>query len=137
MATGLMKSGVADALNTWLTANVKCVMILDSYTFSAAHDFLDDISADAAVNGTSGNLTVSETDGVLDITDFTITPDTAQTVDRYFFYEDTGAAATSTLLWHVDTTGATNLPLVTDGSAVNFTVDNGANKFFAVSPVLT
>lgn len=137
MATGFMPSGATDLLNTWLTANIKCAMMLDSYTFSAAHDNLDDISANVATNGTSANLTISETSGVLDITDFTITPDTAQTVAFLFFYEDTGTPSTSTLLFFADSAKVSNLPLATDGSAVNITIDNGANKFFSTAPVLS
>ena len=140
MATGWMPTGLDATLNgdiDWDTDTIKCVMLLSSYSFSAAHDFLDDVSGSAAVNGTSSALTVTKASGVIDMSDFTITPDTAQTIGSLMFYKDTGSAATSNLLWYADSNKVSNLPLATDGSAVNLTIDAGANKFFAITPVLS
>ena len=140
MSTGWMPSGVNATLDgtiDWNTDTLKFVMLLSSYSFSAAHDNLDDISADAAVNGTSGALTVTITDGVIDLTDPTITPDTAQTVASLMLYKDSGTPSTSTLLWFFDSNKVSNLPLATDGSAVNLTIDGGAFKLFALTPILT
>ena len=140
MATGWMPTGLDATLNgdiDWDTDTIKCVMLLSSYSFSAAHEFLDDVSGSAAVNGTSSALTVTKTSGVIDMSDFTVTPDTAQTIGSLMFYKDTGTPGTSNLLWFADSNKVSNLPLATDGSAVNITIDAGANKFFAITPVLS
>ena len=140
MSTGWMRTGLDATLNgdiDWDTDTIKCVMLLSSYSFSAAHEFLDDISASAAVNGTSSALTVTKTIGVIDVSNFTITPDTAQTIGSLMFYKDTGTPGTSNVLWFADSNKVSNLPLATDGSAVNITIDAGANKLFAITPVLT
>jgi hypothetical protein len=52
------------------TANVKAVLVdLADYTYSAAHDFLDDVAAGGRV-ATSGNLASKTfTDGVFDSAD--------------------------------------------------------------------
>ena len=138
MATGWFKSGI-DAINgpRDLTSDTfKAVLLLDSYVFSSAHDNLDDISADAAVNGTTAALTITITDGVVDIDNESITPAISQDVDSYAIYYDSGVASTSTLIFYMDSETVANLPLATDGNPFNLTFDNGASKFFAYSPVL-
>lgn len=138
MSTGWVDTGfdaVVGARNL-LTDTVKAVLMLSSYTFSGAHDNLDDVSASAAVNGTTAALTITSVLGVIDIADISVTPDTAQTVGSYFIYYDSTVAATSTLLFFMDSDKVSNLPLATDGSAVTLSFDAGANKFTAASPVV-
>ena len=138
MATGWMPSGADATLKTinWDTDDIRCVMLLSSYSFSAAHDFLDDVSASAAVNGTSGALSVTVASGVIDISDFTITPDDAQTVGSLMFYQHTGTESTAALLFFVDSAKASNLPLSTTGAAVSIVIDNGVFKFLSLTPIL-
>lgn len=139
MASGWMPSGADATLKTinWDTDDIRCVMLLSSYSFSAAHDFLDDVSASAAVNGTSAALTVTVASGVIDISDFPVTPDTAQTVGSLMFYQHTGTGSTSALLFFIDSAKASNLPLATTGAAVQVVIDAGAFKFLSLTPILT
>lgn len=139
MATGWMPSGADATLKTinWDTDDIRCAMLLSSYSFSAAHDFLDDVSASQAVNGTSAALTITVASGVIDIADFTVTPDTAQMVGSLMFYQHTGTESTAALLFFIDSAKASNLPLSTDGSAVNVVIDNGTFKFISLTPILT
>lgn len=141
MATGWMPSGADATLKTinWDTDDIRCAMLLSSYSFSAAHDFLDDISADVAVNGTSGNLNpgITVASGVIDVGDFTITPDTAQSVASLMFYQHTGTESTAALLFFLDSAKVSNLPLTTTGAAVSIVIDNGTFKFLSLTPILT
>lgn len=79
------------------------------YTFSAAHQYLTDITAySGATAQTLSNKTV--TDGVFDNTaDITFTAlaiDGAKTVDAFVIYYDTTVAATSPLIAYWDTFSA-------------------------------
>jgi hypothetical protein len=137
MSTGWVDTGfdaVMGARNL-LTDTVKAVLLLDSYTFADAHDNLDDVSASAATNGTTAALTITSTNGVIDIADISVTPDTSQSVGSYYIYYDSGVASTSTLLFYMDSDKVSNLPLATDGSAVTLSFDAGASKFTAASPL--
>ena len=139
MATGWMPSGADATLKTinWDTDDIRLVMLLSSYSFSAAHDFLDDVSGDAAVNGTSAALTVTVASGVIDIADFTVTPDTAQTVASYMIYQHTGTESTAALLFFLDSAKVSNLPLSTTGAGVSIVIDSGTFKFLSLTPILT
>ena len=74
---------------------------------------------------------------MIDIADFTITPDTAQTVASLMFYQHTGTASTAALLFFIDSAKASNLPLSTTGAAVSIVIDNGTFKFLSLTPILT
>ena len=139
MATGWMPSGADATLKTinWDTDDIRCAMLLSSYSFSAAHDFFDDVTADEAVNGISAALDITVASGVIDIVDFTMTPDTAQTVSSLMFYQHTGTDSTGALLFFVDSEKASNLPLTTTGAGVSIVIDNGTFKFLSLTPILT
>jgi hypothetical protein len=100
------------------TLNLKVVLVdTGAYTYSAAHDFLDDIAVGARI-ATSGNLaSKTVTNGVFDAADITITAVTGTTVEALVIYNDTGTAATSNLIAYMDT-GVTGLPLTPNGGDV-------------------
>lgn len=109
--------------------NIKVVLCDSGYTYSAAHDFLNDISG-AAIVATSGNLaSKTTTGGVFDAADVTFTSLTGDTITSYVVYKDTGTSSTSQLLAYVDTAGDTSaISVAPDGS--NFTLRwNGAGIF--------
>ncbi len=106
-----------------LTEDVKAVLVdLADYTFSQAHDFLDDVPAGARV-ATSPNLTTKTVaNGVFDCDNWTWTAVTGDQSEAVIVYVDTGAAATSRLVTFIDTS-VTNLPVTPNGGNITFQVD--------------
>lgn len=94
---------------------IKCVLIdTGAYTYSAAHDFLDDVPAGARI-GTAQTLgSKTFTAGVFDAADATFTALTGATCEAILIYNDTGVEATSNLIALIDT--ATGLPLTPSGA---------------------
>jgi hypothetical protein len=108
------------------------VALIDTgtYTFSAAHDFYDDVSS--AVVGTPQTLaSKTVTGGVFDAADVTFTALSGGTVEAYVIYKDTGTPSTSPLIGYFDSV-ASGLPLTPNGGNVTLAFDNGANKIFAL-----
>ena len=108
--------------NSSLSAgNVKCVLVdLADYTYSAAHDFLDDIAAGGRV-ATSGNLASKTfTAGLFDAADASFTAVTGDVSEAMVVYIDTGVASTSRLVAFFDT-GVTGLPVTPNGGDINVT----------------
>jgi hypothetical protein len=104
-----------------LTDNIKVVLVdAADYTFSAAHDFLDDVAAGARV-ATSGNLaSKTTTSGSFDSDNVTFTAVTGDVSEAVILYKDTGVAATSPLIAYIDT--ATGLPVTPNGGDITVTV---------------
>jgi len=112
------------------TLNLKVVLVdTGAYTYSAAHDFLDDITVGARI-ATSGNLaSKTVTNGTFDAADITITAVSGVTVEALVIYNDTGTAATSNLIAYMDT-GVTGLPFTPNGGDV--TIQWNASGIFAL-----
>lgn len=93
-----------------------------TYTYDAAHEFLDDIAADAliAVSGPLSAKTINDL-AWFDSDDPTITAVTGVQVEGLILAADTGT--TAFLLMYQDT-GITNIPLTPDGSDVQIVVDS-------------
>ena len=113
----------ADANVDIIAENVKAYLIdLADYTYSAAHDFADDIIAGAKV-ATSGNLTTkSATNGTFDCDNFTWTAVTGDESEAVVFWIDTGVQGTSRLVLFLDT-GVTGLPVTPNGGDINLNVN--------------
>lgn len=108
--------------------NIKvCLVDTGTYTYNAAHDFLDDVSGIVATSGNLASKTI--TDGVFDAADITITGVTGATVEAIIIYKDSGSAATSNLIAYLDT-GVTGLPLTPNGGDV--TIQWNASGIFAL-----
>jgi hypothetical protein len=103
--------------------NVKAILVdLADYTYSAAHDMLDDVAVAARV-ATSGNLAgKTVTNGTFDCDNWTWTAVTGDPCEAVIIYIDTGVASTSRLVAFLDT-GITGLPVTPNGGDINFTVD--------------
>lgn len=116
----------------WNTDDIRAVYILNTYTYSDAHDFLDDVNQ--AVNGATATLanptlTKTSTGFTFNADDTTATPDASQSINAIVLYKHTGVASTSHLLAYIDT--GTGLTFTSDGNpraitwAANiFSVDN-------------
>lgn len=118
--------------NTSLTGNVKVTLIdAADYTYSAAHDFYDDVAAAARV-ATSGNLASKTfTNGVFDAADITFTAVSGDQSEALLIWIDTGVESTSRLVAYIDT-GVTGLPVTPSGGDITVQWDNGSNKIFAL-----
>lgn len=105
------------------SVNVKVVLVdLADYTYSSAHDFLDDVAAGGRV-ATSGNLASKTlTGGVFDSADPVFTGATGDQAEALILYVDTGTAATSRLIAFYDT-GVTGLPVTPNSGDINVTVN--------------
>ena len=87
--------------------DLKIALVSSAYTYSAAHNFEDDLSG---VLATSSAFQATVTAGVLDFADQTISGlDTGETAAAYILYMDTGTPATSPLIAYKDS--AVELPL--------------------------
>lgn len=115
-----------------LTADtVKAALLSDSYTYSASHEFLSDISA--SVLSTAKVLaSKAVTGGAFDAADVVYTAvESGANAAYVVIYKDTGTAGTSPLIWLVDT--ATGIPMATNGGDITVQWDNGAYKIFALA----
>ena len=111
------------------TSTIK-VALIDTgvYTYSAAHDFYDDVSGVVGTPQTLASKTF--TDGVFDAADVTFTSVSGNSVEALIIYEDTGTASTSHLIAYIDS--GTGLPVTPSGGDIVITWDSGANKIFAL-----
>ncbi len=86
------------------TIKVALVNTTTDYTYSAAHDFLDDVTTySGTTDQTLGSKTV--TDGVFDAANSTFTAvaiSGTKDVEALVIYKDTGSAATSPLIAYID-----------------------------------
>lgn len=89
-----------------------------TYTYSAAHDFYDDVSGVVGTPQTIASTTV--TNGLFDGDDVTFTAVTGATVEALIIYIDTGSSATSRLVAYIDTS-VTGLPVTPNGGDITIT----------------
>jgi len=115
-----------------LTADtIKVILVKNTYPQNLATDeFLTDVSAyRLGTDQTLGSKTVAA--GVFDAGDVTYTAvTTGDTSEGVVIYMDTGVAATSPLLFYIDT--ITGFPLATNGGDIVIQWDNGAYKIYAM-----
>lgn len=114
------------------TANIKVVLVdVADYTYSAAHDFLDDVAVAARV-ATSPNLTSKTfTNGVFDAADTTFSAVTGDPSEALILYIDTGTASTSRLIVYIDTVSGPAALTVTPNSG-DINVAWNASGIFAL-----
>lgn len=91
-----------------------------TYTYSAAHDFLNDVSGIVGTAQTIANTTV--TSGTFDGDNVTFTAVSGNSVEALVIYIDTGNSATSRLVAYIDT-GQTGLPVTPNGGDITITWD--------------
>ena len=125
------EAAISNGANTDLLAgNIKVLLIdLADYTYSAAHDFLNDVAGAARV-ATSPNLaSKTVTDGVFDCADFSWATVTGDQSEAIIVFVDTGVEATSRLVAFIDS-GISGLPVNPNGQNIDFTVN--ASGLFAL-----
>lgn len=106
--------------------NIKAILVntitATIYTYSAAHQYLDDV-ASGAILSTSGNLASKTfTNGIFDADDLTpafASVGAGDALEAVILYEDTGSGATSELIIYIDS--ATGLAITPDGNNINMT----------------
>lgn len=124
LASAYLEKRATTGLNL-STQNLKIVALDATYTYSAAHDFLDDIAGGAVV-ATSGNLgSKTTTAGVLDSADVSLgSPTAGDTITQFWLYRDTGTPATSELVyyWNEDASAA-SISIATNGEEITVLVN--------------
>lgn len=100
-----------------LAGTLKAVLIdTADYTYNAAHDFYDDVSAGAVgTPGTIANKTY--TNGLLDGDNVTFSAVTGDPCEAIILFLDTGTPSTSRLFAYIDT-GVTGLPVTPNGGDI-------------------
>ena len=110
--------------------DVKAILVdLADYSYSAAHDFLDDVPAGARVAISAALDTKTITDGVFDAANFSWTAVTGDPSEAVIIFIDTGVEETSRLVAFYDT-GVTGLPVTPNGGDINVTIN--ASGLFAL-----
>jgi hypothetical protein len=132
MANVLYDSGREGILDDTIAMNagdIRCMLVLSTYTFSAAHKFIADMGA--VDNGRSASLaSKTYTAGVFDAADTTITATAASACKAIMIFLHTGADATARLIAYIDTP-TSGLPFTPSASqVVPIAWDNGSNKIF-------
>lgn len=125
------REGFLDGSIDWDTDDIRVMLVKSGYTFSAAHDFVDDITGGSNDNGRSAALgSKTVTSGVADAADTSITATAATACNALVIFKHTGSDATARLIAYIDTP-ASGLPFTPSASqVVSITWDNGANKIF-------
>jgi hypothetical protein len=123
------REGILDESIGMSTGDIRAMLVLSSYTFSAAHKFLADLGA--VDNGRSAALaSKSFTSGVFDAADTSLTATAATASNALVLFKHTGVDATARVIAYIDTPTA-GLPFTpAAGQTVNVAWDNGANKIF-------
>lgn len=110
--------------------DVRCILVdTNDYTYSSAHDFLDDVPSGArvATSGALANTTV--TNGTFDADDVTFSSVTGDQSEALIFYIHTGVESTSRLVAYMDT-GVTGLPVTPNGG--NISLSFNASGIFTI-----
>jgi len=112
-----------------ISGNVKLYGMTASYTYSAAHDFLNDVTN---IVYTSSNLTTkTAVDGAFDSDSASASPAGGSTITQFWLALDSGVTSTSPLVYYFDEdAAAAAISIATDGTAK--TVDPGASGWFRV-----
>lgn len=109
------------AANTDMSSGTVKAALVDTgtYTYSASHEFLSDLSG---VVGTAATLTTKTfTNGTFDSDNCTWTSVSGATAEAIVLYIDTTVAGTSRLILYLDTS-QTGLPVTPDGGNIVYTV---------------
>jgi hypothetical protein len=101
-------------------------VLVDSadYTFSAAHDFLDDVAGAGRVGTLSSGLTgKTTTAGTFDCNDFTFASVSGDQSEYLIFYDHTGGADSARALMVFFDTFTSGMPVTPNGGDINVTVN--------------
>ena len=123
------REGFLDGSIDWDTDDIRFMLVLSTYTFSAAHKFISDLGA--VDNGRTAALSSKTvTGGVADAADTTLNATAASASKALVGFKHTGSDATARLICYIDTP-TSGLPFTpAAGQNVPIAWDNGANKIF-------
>lgn len=111
------------------TDTLKVVLLPDSYTYSASHEFLSNIGTVIGTAQTLVNKTVAL--GVFDADDVTFAALAAgSNIKAVVMFKDTGVAGTSLVIAYFDV--VTGLPAATNGGDIQVQWDNGAFRILSL-----
>lgn len=113
----------------WTNDDIRVILLSSGYTFSSAHDFLNDVAGGAVRVATSAAITgKSSAAGVADAANTLFTAVSGSQITQFLIYQHTGVESTSRLIAYFDS--ATNLPITPNGGDITVQWDDGANKIF-------
>lgn len=123
------REGILDDTIAMSTDDIRVMLVMSTYTFSAAHKFLSDLGV--VDNGRSAALASKTfTSGVFDAADTTLTATAPAACKALAIFKHTGVDATARLIAYIDTP-AGGLPFTPSASQVVPIIwDNAANKIF-------
>jgi hypothetical protein len=123
------REGILDQTISMNSGDIRAMLVLSTYTFSAAHKFITDLGA--VDNGRTVALaTKTFTSGVFDAADTSLAATAATASKAVVLFMHTGADATARLVGYIDTVTA-GLPFTPSaGQTVNIVWDNTTNKIF-------
>lgn len=99
--------------------DVRVILVdLADYTYSAAHDFLDDVPAGARVAVTTALQNTVVTNGLFDADDISFSLVTGDVSEALIIYIHTGTEGTSRLVAFLDT-GITGIPVTPNGADID------------------
>lgn len=112
----------ADTNVDLIAGDIRAILVdLADYTYSAAHDFLDDVPAAARV-AVSGSLTTkSVTDGTFDCDAWTWSTVSGDPSEAIILYNHDGGADTARRLIYFMDTSQTGLPVTPNGGNITYT----------------
>lgn len=123
------KEGLLSGAVDLTTADVRAILIdTADYTYSAAHDFLDDVPSAARVAVSTALASKTVTNGVFDAADKTLTAVSGDQSEAIVVYVHTGTESTSRLVAYIDS--GTNLPATPNGGDI--TIQWHASGIFAL-----
>lgn len=121
------KKAILDASINLDTDTIKAALVdTGTYTYSAAHDFYNDVSGVVGTPQTLANTTT--TSGTFDADNVTYTAVSGNTVEAIIIYKDTGNSATSNLIAYIDS--GTGLPVTPNGGDI--TISWNASGIFSI-----
>ncbi len=125
------RKGFLDGDFDWV-ANTHYVYLIDTgaYTYSAAHDFFDDVAGGAVIAGPATLSGKTSTGGSADATDVTFSAVSGVSIEAILITQFVTVASDSPVMVYIDT--ATGLPITPNGGDIIVTWDNGTNKIFRV-----
>lgn len=120
------KKALLDGDVDLLNDDVRAILLdTGTYTYNAAHDFLDDVSGTV---GTAVALASKSTaGGVFDAADTTLTAVSGASVEAVLLYVHTGTGSTSRLIAFID-----GVSVTPNGGDIIIQWDNGASKILAI-----
>ena len=123
------REGILDGTIGLNAGDVRAMLVLSSYTFSAAHKFIADMGA--VDNGRTASLASKTfTSGVFDAADTSLTATALAASKAVAIFLNTGADATARLITYIDTVSS-GLPFTpAAGQSVTISWDNGSNRIF-------